>query len=294
MSENPIVQRDIPAESIGRSVHVQESAATGESRGTMLLLHGLGDHSARHLWVMEIMNNAGFDVLAVDWPGNGGSPGIRGDIPVVESAGSLVEDILAETDTKPVGVFAHSTGGYLLVHWLAQQPERMNGLRWVWFSSPLIVPSHEQSPVKITLARKLSRVAPKVSLSTGVGVSDCYTKESQQRFERFRSMAEGVHNRISLRFAASLLDSEERFWPSAEKLPADIAYLVTEGSDDPVCPFPYAQKFFATLPGSDKTFLIASGCRHEPFRESTRAGFLNASRSWVAKISNASAKSTSG
>ncbi len=285
VSEIPIQQRDIHSETIGQRVHVHESSALGQSHGTMLLLHGLGDHAGRHEWVARLAVSIGFDVVAVDWPGNGGSPGIRGDIPGVEVAGDLIEEVLAESNSQPVGIFAHSTGAYLLVHWLARRPATLERLRWIWFSSPLVVPSHEQSPVKIALARKLSRLAPKVSLSTGVGVSDCYTKESQQRFERFRSMAEGVHNRISLRFAASLLDSESDFWPATEKLPAEVSYLVTEGSDDTVCPFPYAWEFFSKLPGVEKTFVAASRCRHEPFRESTSAGFVNAGRAWLSQFS---------
>lgn len=293
MSEIHIQQRDIHSETIGQRVRVQESAARGESLGTMLLLHGLGDHSARHEWVARMAVSAGFDVIAVDWPGNGGSPGIRGDIPGVEEAGNLIGEVLAETNTCPVGIFAHSTGAYLLVHWMARKPSALDGLRWIWFSSPLVAPSHEQSPVKIALARKLSRLAPKVSLSTGVGVSDCYSKESQEPFEQIRTMAEGVHNRISLRFAASLLDSEHEFWHATEKLPSKVSYLVTEGSDDTVCPFSYAKKFFSELPGDRKTFAVASRCRHEPFRETINAGFLNAGRAWLSRFSGSIAKSTS-
>jgi len=284
VSENSPQQRDIFSEATGRHVLVQERAAVGEARGTMLLLHGLGDHVGRHRWMSDMVNEAGFDVVAVDWPGNGGSPGIRGDIPEVEKAGQLIEDVLAETKVKPVGIFAHSTGGYLLVHWMAKRPACLEELKWVLFSSPLIVPSHEQSPTKISLARKLSRVAPKLSLSTGVGLSDCYSPESQQRFEKLRIMADGVHNRVSLRFAASLLDSEAEFWSAVKNLPGDVAYLITEGSEDMVCPFPYAIKFFAALPGESKIFIVAAGSRHEPFRETARAGFMNGARAWLGKV----------
>ena len=149
MSKNSFQQNEIHSIAIGGKVLVQKSAAVGESRGTMLLLHGLGDHTARHQWVSEMVNEEGFDVVAFDWPGNGGSPGIRGDIPEVEDAGRLIEEVLTKTKVNPVGIFAHSTGAYLLIHWMAKRPACMDSLKWLWFSSPLVVPSHKKSSTKI-------------------------------------------------------------------------------------------------------------------------------------------------
>ncbi|MEX2579362.1 MAG: alpha/beta fold hydrolase [Verrucomicrobiales bacterium] len=295
MNEKSISDRDFYSPAAGRRVWVQEIRASDSDGKTVLLLHGLGDHSARHEWAIDLLVAAGFDVVAIDWPGNGRSPGIRGDIPSVSRAGRLIEDFLEDSGLSPVGVFAHSTGAYLFVHWLATKPACLERLRWVWFSSPLVVPSYGQSPAKVALGRRLSRAVPALSVSTGVRPEDCYSSESEPRsFMGFRYLAEGVHNRITLRFAVSLLESEPGFWPAVEKAPDGLSFLITQGSEDPVCPLRFADELFRALPGDRKAFVAASASRHEPFREKRRAGLVNAARSWVERTRKQPGQKTSG
>ncbi len=245
------------------------------NRGDVLILHGLGDHIDRFRWAIQLLDSAGYRVVGIDWPGCGKSPGVRGDLPTMEEAGPLVEKVLNSLSCSPIGVLAHSTGAFYLARFLADGLPFTQNLKWVWFSSPLIAPAHGQPPFKIAIAKLLSRLLPKMTLSTGVNPSDCHDAEEESGFP------EGVHNRISLRFGAELMAADEKVDSIASRIPADLELLFTQGSSDSVCPPKFAVQFFNALKTPLKTMILVSGGRHEPFQDRDSARFTNALRSWL-------------
>ncbi len=285
MTPIPSTARFLDSASLGTRILLREWTPPNRpgSREKVLVLHGLGDHSARHAWAAGMLAGAGFQPVGFDWPGNGGSEGVRGDMPRVMESAALLEEVLESLDADPVGVFAHSTGAFLALSWLAGRDRRRCGrLRWIWLSSPLIRPSHGQPALKIALARTLARHFPRMTLGNGVRARDCYhtgfTLTAESHFAH-----EGGHHRVSLRFATSLLETENRILRDAASLPPDLAYLLTQGGEDRICPPVHAESLFQALPGVRKTCLYASGSRHEPFREPEPESFTNAVRSWLGR-----------
>lgn len=261
---------------------VREWSPEGPEQGEVLLLHGLGDHSGRHEWAASVLLGAGFRVVGFDWPGNGESDGIRGDMPTVNESCDLLDEVVGRLGLSPNGVFAHSTGAFLAIPWLASRGRDLPGLRWVWFSSPLLFPSHGQPRLKVAAAKILSRRFPRMTLSNGVRVRDCYHTGFDPAAESALTRA-GGHHRVSLRFAMSLLEEEKRVLDSAGDLREDLDYLLTQGVEDRICPPGFAGSLFATLPPPRRTCLLAAGSRHEPFREPEAESFNNAVRAWLGR-----------
>src|SRR5688572_17539744 len=56
-------------------------AIAGASRGTVLLVHGLGEHCGRYEHVAARLTGRGWDVVGHDLRGHGKSGGKRGSIP---------------------------------------------------------------------------------------------------------------------------------------------------------------------------------------------------------------------
>lgn len=280
MPQPSITDRFLTLPATGVRLRVREWHPSGPERGEVLILHGLGDHTARHDWAASLLTDAGYRAVGFDWPGNGESDGVRGDMPTVVESGRLLEDVVASLELRPTGIFAHSTGAFLALHWLGGRGDALDCLRWIWISSPLLVPSHGQPGWKISLARFLATRFPRLTLSTGVKPSLCYHTGFDPPLDAALKK-DGSHHRVSLRFAIDLLAAESGLHEAVSRIPGAPAFLVTQGSEDEVCPPEYAEALFALLPGSEKCFVLVSGARHEPFREKDHRAVSNAVRSWL-------------
>jgi len=270
-----------PAPELLRGVLLYRSRPpSGPVRGSVLLLHGLGDHTGRYRWAEELLHPFGWELVGLDWPGCGGSLGKRGDLPGVEAAGRLVEAALVRLGCRPLGVLAHSTGSFFLTHFLAGGLPCLEGLRWAWFSSPLVRADAGQSRLKVSLATALAPFAPRLGLSTGVKPLDFHHPSPGRGKPRF---AEGCHNRVTLRFGSELLARPAL--AAAPKTPRHIAALVTQGGEDEVCPPSPAFEFYRALPSLEKCLLYLPEARHEPFREPDAAGFCLSARAWLSSRS---------
>jgi alpha-beta hydrolase superfamily lysophospholipase len=69
-----------------------------EQRGTLLLVHGLGEHSGRYAHVAERLAALGLHVRGYDHRGHGESGGPRGGL---AHAGALLDDLRAVFATSP-------------------------------------------------------------------------------------------------------------------------------------------------------------------------------------------------
>ena len=94
--------------------------------GTVLLVHGLGEHAGRYQNVASHLRSWGFSVRAYDQQGHGRSAGPRGDM---RSPGSLQADLVSVIDdtrargpapNSPLILLGHSMGGLVVARTLAE------------------------------------------------------------------------------------------------------------------------------------------------------------------------------
>lgn len=248
-------------------------------KGSVLMLHGLGDYSRRHDEVADLLGRQGYATRIFDWPGNGVSSEKRGHLPSVVEAEALIVEAMERSDGPVDGIYAHSTGAFYLLHALFAQPEAFADLKWVWLSSPLISPRNGQSAFKIRLAEYLVKHLPRLTLSTGVRQSDCFHPEKRT----WNPLPDDpkLHNRVSLLAATDLMRNEDFLSERVKELPGSLSWLFTQGDEDEVCPLPITMDVFNGIVSKDKTFVTVSGARHEPMHEPDRSGFLSAVRAWI-------------
>ena len=145
-------------------------AWAGRPWASVLLVHGLGEHSGRYEHVGDRMAAAGLDVHAYDHRGMGGSGGSRGDI----DAWSTFHDDLGERLTavrsaaggRPVVLYGHSLGGLISAGYLLSDRPKPD---LVVLSSPALGSTVPQW--KFSLARALSGVLPNVRIPNGFKAS---------------------------------------------------------------------------------------------------------------------------
>ena len=102
--------------------------ARGEARATVLYLHGNAENISTHFANVAWMPAKGFNVLAFDYRGYGGSqgsPSLRGVQLDIDAA---MRTLLARPDVDPkrIYIFGQSLGGALAIHYAATMRYRAN------------------------------------------------------------------------------------------------------------------------------------------------------------------------
>src|SRR6188508_2156064 len=138
-------------------------AWAGRPWASVLLVHGVGEHSGRYEHVGRQLAAAGIDAFGYDHRGMGGSEGRRGDV----EGWSQFHDDLAErlaavrdvSTDRPVVLYGHSLGG-LIVAGYCLSPRPMPDL--VVLSAPAL--DDNLPGWKHSIAKVLGRVAPTLDI----------------------------------------------------------------------------------------------------------------------------------
>jgi len=102
--------------------------ARGEPRASVLYLHGNAENISTHFANVAWMPAAGFNVLALDYRGYGGSEGAPTLEGVQLDIDAAMRTLLARPDVDParIIIFGQSLGGALAIHYAAHSEYRAN------------------------------------------------------------------------------------------------------------------------------------------------------------------------
>ena len=94
------------------------------ARGTVLIVHGLGEHIGRYAHVAALLNRWGWRVVGHDHRGHGASDGPHGSL---TKADDLLRDLALAVDavraahpTEPLLLLGHSMGGAVAARFVAE------------------------------------------------------------------------------------------------------------------------------------------------------------------------------
>ncbi len=114
----------------GTGLHLRHRPRDG-ARGTVLVVHGLGEHAGRYESVAAWLNARGWDVVAYDQRGHGHSEGARGVIPTADALLrdlELVIDLARPSEiAAPLVLLGHSMGGAVAAHLVAEKGRAVDG-----------------------------------------------------------------------------------------------------------------------------------------------------------------------
>ncbi len=162
----------------GLKLHLQRwpaPASAAPTRGTVQIVHGLGEHIGRYAALAATLNAAGWHVVGHDQRGHGRSDGPRGGVP---SGHALLVDLAAVTDHlraatrgAPHVLLGHSLGGVVAARFVAEGL-RTAPARWQREVDALVLSSPALdaglSAVQRALLATLGRVAPRLRLGNGL------------------------------------------------------------------------------------------------------------------------------
>ncbi|XP_008789243.2 monoacylglycerol lipase-like [Phoenix dactylifera] len=138
-----------------------------QTKGLVVLLHGLNEHSGRYNYFAKQLNDNGFKVYAMDWIGHGGSDGLHGYVHsldyAVDDLKAFLEKVLSENPGLPCFCFGHSTGAAIVLK-AVLDPKVEVHVEGVVLTSPAIgvQPSH---PIVAVVAPIFSVLIPRYQFS---------------------------------------------------------------------------------------------------------------------------------
>lgn len=202
----------------------------GEARrGTVLIVHGLGEHAGRYTHVATWLAERGFATRSYDQRGHGRSDGARGVIP---TPNALFDDLVGVVNAlRPTAgrfiLLGHSMGGAVVAEFAAR---RVRSADAVILSSPALkarLSLVQRAQLAVGLA-----LMPSVAMGNGLDTSGIAHDAATVRAYLDDPL---VHARVSARLAKSIIDAGDVATAAAAKW-STPTLLLYAGSDRIVDP----------------------------------------------------------
>lgn len=251
-------------------------------RGTVLIVHGLGEHGGRYTHVAAQLNACGWRVMAPDHRGHGRSGGERGRI---ASDDALLRDLSRVIDAAraaqpgPLLLLGHSMGGLIAARFVAEglQPQPAAWWREVQglvLSSPAL--AIEMNPVQKLLLATLGPLAPNLAVSNGL---DPYWVSRDPAVVAAYVADPLVHDRITPRLTRFMVDGGAFVRGLAPRWRVPTL-LMWAGSDRCVAPRGSAE-FAAAAPKAVLQAQVFEPLYHEIFNEPEQAQVFTRLQAWL-------------
>ena len=267
----------------GLNLHVAHHPGPGDARGTIVLVHGLGEHGGRYGHVVRALLGWGWHVVTYDHRGHGRSDGRRGGLAETDALlcdlGLVVAAARAE-HTGPIVLLGHSMGGAVAARYVAEgtlaDPERwFHPVDALVLSSPALDAGLSRG--QSAQLRIMRWLAP--NLPVGNGLKPGWVSRDPDVVAA--DVADPlVHDRITPRLVGFIVDAGEvvRCQARAWNVPT---LLMWAGSDRCVAPRG-SEAFAAAAPAELLTARPFAALYHEIFNEPEREQVLQCLGDWLA------------
>lgn len=264
----------------GVALHVREWGAAGAGRGTVVVVHGLGEHLGRYQHVAEALSGAGWRVVGYDHRGHGRSGGSRGRLShpddLLRDLGLILDSVRGEGSLVLLG---HSLGGLVAGRFVAEGLDEQPASWWrpvdaLVMTSPAFDPG--MSRAQMGLLTVLGPVAP--GLAVGNGLKPEWISRDPAVVQAYKADPL-VHDRVTPRLVRFILDAGQlvRRRSPSWRVPT---LLLWAGADRVVDPGGSAA-FAAAAPTDVVRTRQFPDCYHEILNEPEQAEVLEEIRHWL-------------
>ncbi|MEJ6021393.1 alpha/beta hydrolase [Ramlibacter sp. PS4R-6] len=245
-------------------------------RGTVVIVHGLGEHAGRYDHVARRLNEWGFAVRGYDHYGHGDSGGVRGALPVesrfIDDLGDVVQSTRQRMNAGlPLIVFGHSMGGLVAACLVALGQVRVDGLV---LSSPAL--DAGLTPVQKFLLATLPRIAPNLVVRNGI---DPHNISRDPAVVAAYQADPRVHDRISARLGRFIADAGPTVIAHAAQWSVPTL-LMFAGEDKLVSPAG-SRAFAEAAPPQVVATHCFEHCFHEIFNEPDNEAVFGMLQRWL-------------
>jgi alpha-beta hydrolase superfamily lysophospholipase len=259
----------------------------GAARGTVLIVHGLGEHIGRYEHVAAMLVDAGWNVVGFDQRGHGRSDGGRG---LLEHADSMLTDLALVVDATRraypgrLVLLGHSMGGLTAARFVAggvapsvgEFPwhRRVDGLV---LSAPAL--NAGMSSAQRLLLGTIGPLAPNIAVNNGLQAE--WLSRDPKVVAAYRADPL-VHDRISPRLTRFIVDGGHEVIARAPHWDVPTL-LLYPGADRCVSPAGSAA-FAANAPPQVVTTRVWPALFHEIFNEPEQDEVFSVLREWLDRL----------
>jgi acylglycerol lipase len=244
---------------------------SGGSWASVVLVHGLAEHSGRWEHVGAQLARAGLDVEAIDLRGFGASAGRRAWVDRWSQFHDDLEERITAARTRstaPVVLYGHSMGGLIALGYVLDARSRPD---YLVLSAPAIgaaIPAWKR-----LLARILGRVAPTMTIANGLDASDlCHDPVVVEAY----GPDPLNYHRSTVGFGQRAFAEQGRVSSALDRL--SIPTLVIHGAEDRIVPTATSEALDGR-PGVTRR--VYPGIRHELHNEPQGPGILDEVVAWL-------------
>jgi alpha-beta hydrolase superfamily lysophospholipase len=250
--------------------------AVEKPRAVVCLVHGHGERIQRYEHVGAAFAQAGYSLLAYDLRGHGLSGGPRGHTPsyqaLLDDIDDFVVDAREQYPAQPLFLYGHSMGGNQAINYDLRWPQ---GVRGVIATSPWLKLAFDPTPVQLTLAKLMERIAPAFSQPSGL---DLAALARDPQVARAYAADPLVHDRVSARLYTAMYTNG--LWALEHAAELQAPMLLMHGSADRLTSATASQEFAARA-GERVTLRIWDGYYHELHNEPEKTQVIQAMLDWL-------------
>ncbi|MGA8513859.1 MAG: lysophospholipase [Burkholderiaceae bacterium] len=252
-------------------------------RGTVLVVHGLGEHAQRYTGVADALNQWGYTVRSYDQYGHGDSGGLRGGLPHAMRLMEDLADVVDSTrrlmmDDEPLILLGHSMGGIVATQFVLRRMRRVEGLV---LSSPAF--DAGLKPMQKILLSVLPKIVP--NLRVGNGLPRTYLCRDPEVVQAYQQDPL-VHDRISARLAQWIAVQGKACIDNAAQL--NIPTLLMFAGQDHLVSEAGSRAFADVATREMMTVRYFKPMYHEILNDPERHQVLSALQQWLTRFKHTS------
>jgi len=274
---------------MGRTIRTRDGLALArrdwpsvDARGTIVIVHGLGEHIGRYAHVAARLNASRWSVVGYDQRGHGASAGERGRIAthddLLVDLAAVIDDVRADA-AGPLILLGHSLGGLVVARFVSGALESPRP--WWHRSVDALVLSSPALDIGLTGAKRallatLETLTPNLGVGNGLDATGISRDAAVVAAYRADPL---VHDRIAPRLIRFLADSGPLVRRLAPRWNVPTLLLYAAG-DRLVVPAGSAA-FAAAAPAAVVTARPFASLFHEIFNEHDQDEVLAVLTAWL-------------
>lgn len=256
---------------VGEAELFYQTWISPESRATLVLTHGMGEHSDSYWKTAKDIARLGFDLVAWDVRGHGKSEGKRGHVDSFDDYSHDLAQFLrylkkAGYLKKPFVLMGHSMGGLITMNYLvsdefAENPQPVACV----LSAPLLDVALAVPPVKEAAAKVAYRIWPSMTLTNEIRDEDL-TRDPEWLKTYPRDTLR--HDKISPALFFGMFEAMKNVKDKASQITLPI-FLQAAGTDK-IVSLDAEKEVFARIGSSDKEMVVYDESYHEIYNDLDR------------------------